>query len=105
MLEFLKIQMLQRMQDQDERNRVEAEERRIHQEQMQHQQQMMMLLVANSLGQGNSVTNLASRNLSIANSTQMSNLPASSPISVALLAHKSSKSSASIFLVRSELPI
>mgnify|MGYP007045449236 CR=1 FL=1 len=50
------------------------------------------------------MTNLASRNLSIANSTQMSNLPASSPISVASSAHKSSKSSASKFSVRPELP-
>ena len=31
-LEFVKIQMLQRMQEQDERNSVEAEEQRLHQE-------------------------------------------------------------------------
>ena len=69
------------------------------------QQQMMMLLVSNSLGgQGNSVTNLASRNLSIENLTQMSNPPASSPILVASLAPKLAKSSGSKISVRLELP-
>ena len=49
------------------------------------------------------MTKLASRNLSIANLTQMSNAPTSSPILVALLAHKPAKSSGSKFSVRSEL--
>ena len=65
----------------------------------------MMFLVANSLsGKGSSVTNLASRNLSIAKLVQMSNLPASSPILVAVLAHKSAKSNGLNFSVRLKLP-
>ena len=69
MLELLKLQMMQRMQDQQ----AEAEDRRLQQQQMFQQQQMMMLIIDNSVSRGqSSVMNMLSRNLSIANSTQVS---------------------------------
>ena len=67
MLEVVKLQLVQRMQDQDERNR--AEEQRLHQQQLVQQQQLMMLMIANMSGQSG-VTNVASKNLSIAHLTQ-----------------------------------
>ena len=85
MLEFLIIQMLRGTQKQDERNLVEVEEQRLHYELMLQQQKMMMLLVPIFLrGQGSSVTNLTTCNLSIENLTQMPKLPVNSQILVAL---------------------
>ena len=49
-LEFLNIQLLQKMQDWEECNHVKSEEQRVHQKQMLQQQKMIMLLVSNLVG-------------------------------------------------------
>lgn len=109
MLELVKLQLVQR-QDQDKRNHVEAEEQRLNQQQLIQQQQLMMLMIANMSAPSSGITNVASHNLSIAHLLQTgstSNAPGNGETeSPAVNSHSplSSKSSASKFSVRPEIP-